>query len=393
LALSLVALLLSGCYLTPAGEKFNPRASHGNPPDNKRGAVALTNLVSVESTNRIRSEWLQPSTNAFRLGPGDKLDIEILPIAGSRAMAQVGPDGKLYYYELAKAGVPALDVWGMTLDEAKAALADQLKTAGGFLNPVVSMQLHAIDSTRVWVLGRVANPGIYPMPAPMTLLEAISHAGGTSSSSTSGTTEELADLRNSFIMRNGERLPVNFQRLLQQGDMSQNVYVEPDDFIFLPSAASRDIYILGAVRQPKAVPRQHNDLIGAIADAGGPIKDAYLSHVAVVRGSLDNPRIAVVDYKDIIKGKAPNILLEPRDIVYVPYSPYRFLTKYLDLIMLTFVRAVAINEGARAADPNAAPAGISIGVSGTPGVIVVPGGTGTTGGGTGTPGGTTGTGR
>ena len=207
----------------------------------------------------------------------------------------------------------------------------------------------------------------------MTLLEAISLAGGTSSTSTSGTTEELADLRNGFIMRNGERLPV--ARLLQQGDMSQNIYVEPDDFIFLPSAASRDIYILGAVRQPKAVPRQHNDLIAAIADAGGPVKDAYLSHVAIVRGSLDNPRIAVIDYKDVIKGKAPNVLLEPHDIVYVPYSPYRFLSKYLDLIMLTFVRAVAINEGARAADPNALPAGVTIGVTGTTGVIVAPGGT------------------
>ena len=34
--------------------------------------------------------------------------------------------------------------------------------------------------------------------------------------------------------------------------------------------------------------------------------------------------------------------------------------------------AVAINEGSRAAEPTAAPAGISIGVTGTPGTVVVP---------------------
>ena len=354
---------MSGCYVTKQGEKFDARASR-----NKRNVVALTNFTTVQSTNRISADWLEPGTNSFRLGPGDKLEIEIVGDNASRDVRQIGPDGKLYYYLL-----PGIDVWGMTLEEVKAKLESELKQY--LTAPIVSIQLRSIDSTRIWVLGRVANPGIYPIPAPMTVLEAVSLAGGTSSSSTSGTTEELADLRNSFIMRNGERLPVNFNRLLQQGDMTQNIYVEPDDFIYFPSAASRDIYVLGAVRQPKAVPRQHDDLVAAISEAGGPAKDAYLNHVAIVRGSLENPRIAVVSYQDIIKGKSPNILLEPHDIVYVPYSPYRFLTKYLDLIVLTFVRAVAINEGARAVNPNALPAGVSIGIGGTSGTVVTPGNT------------------
>jgi hypothetical protein len=136
------------------------------------------------------------------------------------------------------------------------------------------------------------------------------------------------------------------------------------------------------VRTPKAVPRQHNTLIGAISDAGGPIKDAFLSQVAIVRGSLENPKIAILNYNEIITGQAPNVLLEPRDIVYVPYSPYRYLTKYLDLILLTFVRAVAINEGARAVDPNAPPAGVAITVGGGTGTAVVPGAGGVGTGGT-----------
>ena len=131
----------------------------------------------------------------------------------------------------------------------------------------------------------------------------------------------------------------------------------------------------GAVRTPRAVARQHGTLVAAIAEAGGPIKNAHLSQVAIVRGSLDNPRIAIVDYGEIIRGEAPDVLLEPRDIIYVPFSPYRFLTKYLDLILTTFVRAVAINEGARAAEPNAAPAGVNIGIVGGVGTILVPGGT------------------
>ena len=365
--IAVAGVLLSGCYLSKRGERFDARAK------DPREVTILTNLTSVDSTNRIPAEWRDAPTNFFTLGPGDKLEIEILGDPASRALTTVGPDGKLYYYLL-----PGVDVWGLTLDQAKERIEIGLQE---FLtDPKVAIQLRSIDSTRVWILGRVANAGIYPMAAPMTLLEAISTAGGTLTSSESGTTEDLADLPNSFVVRNGERLPVSFDRLLRQGDMSQNIYLQPDDFIYFPSSVSRDIYVLGAVRTPKAVARQHNTLVGAIADAGGPIKNAYLSQVAIVRGSLDNPKIAVLDYNDIITGRASNVLLEPRDIVYVPFSPYRFVTKYLDLILLTFVRAVAINEGARAAEPGAAPAGVSIGITGSPGTILGPGTGGAVGG-------------
>jgi polysaccharide biosynthesis/export protein len=362
LLLSAVAgLLLTGCYATKTGKKFDARA-----PQLTNNVALLTNLARVETTNRLSPDWLQVPTNFFRLGPGDRIEIEILSDTNSRAFATVAPDGRLYY-----SLVPGLDVWGLTLPEAGQALEREL--ARYYTSPQVSMQLRGVDSARVWILGRVANPGVYPMASAMTVLEAIALAGGTLTSSLSGTTEDLADLNHAFIVREGQRLPVNFQRLLHEGDMRQNIYLAPDDFIYFPSAAVRDIYVLGAVRSPKAVNRQHDTLVGAIADAGGPIKNAYLSHVAIVRGTLDDPQIAVVNFNEIVVGKAPDVQLEPRDIVYVPFSPYRFLTKYLDLILTTFVRAVAINEGARAAEPSATPAGVSIGITGGTGTLITPG--------------------
>jgi protein involved in polysaccharide export with SLBB domain len=355
-----LGLLMSGCFISKRGPEFNARAY--------RKARPLTNLTSIEVTNRVQEEWLEPSTNLFEIGPGDRLEIEILGDPSSRALTQVMPDGKLYYNLL-----PGIDVWGLTLAQTRSVLETALRQY--LTAPQVSLQLRGIDSTRIWVLGRVAKAGAYPIVTPTTLLEAISMAGGTMTSTASGTTEDLADLAHSFVVRNGQRLPVDFDRLLREGDMSQNIYLQPDDLVFLPSSLNRDIYRLGAVRTPKAVARQQGTLVAAIADAGGPIKDAQLSQVAIVRGSLEKPKIAIVDYGDIVKGKAPDVLLEPRDIVYVPFSPYRYLTKYLDLIMLTFVRAVAINEGARAAEPNSAPAGVNIGIVGGTGTILIPGGT------------------
>jgi protein involved in polysaccharide export with SLBB domain len=192
---------------------------------------------------------------------------------------------------------------------------------------------------------------VYPLATPTTVLEAIALAGGTMNLSSfrqqeAGASDELADLQRSFVFRHGKMLPVNFERLLKRGDLSQNIYLQPDDFIYFPAATAREIYVLGAVSQPRAVPfRQGMTVAGAVASAYGTINGAYMHHVAVVRGSLAQPEIAIVDYKRVIRGEAADITLQPRDIVYVPFSPYRYLTKYAQLVLDTFVSSAAINMG------------------------------------------------
>jgi len=195
----------------------------------------------------------------------------------------------------------------------------------------------------------------------MTLIESITKAGGLFTSRFSGTTEELADLHHSFVIRQGRMLPVKFHELIREGDMSQNIYLEADDFIYLPSALSTEVYVLGAVYQPRAVGfKDQLTLVSAIADARGTITDAYLSHVAIVRGSLASPEIAIVNYKAIVTGKAPDVRLEPRDIVFVPFTPYRTLKKYANLIINTFARTVAANEGIHAARQGDNAVGVNI---------------------------------
>jgi protein involved in polysaccharide export with SLBB domain len=147
--------------------------------------------------------------------------------------------------------------------------------------------------------------------------------------------------------------------------MTQNIYLHPDDFIYVPSTIGQDVYVLGAVRLAKPVfYGQAKTLIAAITDCGGTVKGAYLSHVGIIRGSLTQPKIAIVDYKAIVSGKAPDVRLQPRDIIYVPVSPYQNLVKYVNLILDTFARTEAINEGARAASSNVNPVGIAIGLGG-----------------------------
>lgn len=332
-AAALLLATLAGCHSPKS--TFTPRSG----PE----AGGSTNFVTVAETNRINPAWLKPSPEPFRLGPGDKLEIELLGLAGTRTTTFLCPDGKLYYDLL-----PGLEVWGLSLAETKALLEREL--AAYYQRPQISLNLRGVESKRVWVLGRLNKCGVYPLNGPMTILEAISQAGGLYTAPVSGTTAELADLNHSFFIRKGEVLPVNLKRLLRDGDMNQNIYLEPDDFLYLPSSLSTEIYVLGAVNRP--APLGFSDdisLASAISKALGVQPGAYLSHVAIVRGSLSAPQIAIVDFKAIMTGRKPDVRLEPRDIIYVPTSPYQTLDRYAKMITDSFVRVIAANEAGHAA--------------------------------------------
>lgn len=326
--------LLTGCQIPKHSNapRFEPRAT----------GVFSNAAAGINLTRQLEPALLQPARELFTLGPGDQIQVEIIGRPTSRAEVTVGPDGKIYFDLLA-----GTDVWGLTISQAKRLLESHLEKYNAGVQ--VSITLRSVGSKFFWMLGSLEKPGIYPATAPTTLLEAMSLAGGTMRARSVGTTVDIADLRHAFVIRNGTLLPVDFHRLLEQGDMSQNIYLQPDDFVYVPSGAAREIYLFGAVRNPRAMALSETPtLVAAITAGGGTLRDAYTSQVAIVRGSLTKPEIAVVDYKDIIEGRAGDILLEPRDIVFVPNSPHRFLRNYMDTVLNTFVFTAAANEGAAA---------------------------------------------
>ncbi len=343
---ALVLVQFTGCQTT--GPTFDPAAHATTPP----APAALESFTTV-SAAKIKPEWLEPSPEPFRLGPGDKLELEVLGRSGTRAKTFICPDGRLYFDLL-----PGIDVWGLTLAEATARMEKELATF--YTRPQLSLSLVSVESKRVWVLGRLNKSGIYPLAGPMTIIEAIARAGGLFTSRFNGTTEELADLNHSFIIRRGEMLPVNFQKLLRAGDTTQNIYLEPDDFIYLPSSLAHEVFVLGAVNAPRPVGFSDDMTVAtALAKALGTTPEAQLSQVAIVRGSLANPRIAVVDFHAIVSGKAPDVRLEARDIVYVPTRTFGTLERYARSIADTFVRTVAANEGGRAVNAGFGGVGVS----------------------------------
>jgi len=358
--LGLTATILLASCRTATGPQFEPHAGTSSSP------AVLNDFTPVAGEGRPDPGLLQPPVEPFTLGPGDRLEIQIIGDATTITTTVVGPDGRLYFYLL-----PGLDVWGLTLGEAKSLIERELLK---FLRdkPRVSVTLRGVESQQVWLLGRLNHPGVYPIIGPTRLLEAFALAGGPTSPATlaslangpmgANLSEDLADLRRGFVVREGKIVPVDLYRLLKEGDMSQDIYLHPGDLVYVPPAVAREVFVLGAVLEPRSVAyRKSLSLVAAVASARGTIKDAYLSHVAIVRGSLSEPKIAVVDFRAITRGQKPDVLLEPGDIVYVPFAPYRTLERYANMILNTFVSTVAINEGARSVSRNVVPVGVSIG--------------------------------
>lgn len=333
------ALLASACQNIPDPD-FDPRA----PEDSASSAKDATQpkLTTVRRSGRINPDWLKPPQDDYRLGPGDLLEIEIAEIEGTLARTFVMPDG-LVHYNLA-GGVTAE---GRTIPEFTADLTEALSK--DYARPLVNASLVEVRSRRYWILGRVFNPGIYPLRQPTTLLEAISQSGGLFTSRFSGTTEELADLGRSVVVRDGRVLPINFEALVRRGDTSQNIYLKHNDFVYLPSSQNGAVLLLGAVREPQSVGFKDSlTLIEALAYGKGPVEGAYTRKIVIVRGSLTEPQAAVVDLNRILQGKETDVALAPGDIVWVPRSPFSALREGVELVIRDAARTIAVNEGAAA---------------------------------------------
>ena len=308
---------ISSCvHLQPVDHEFKASAEFAY---NEDAATAddLKNLTEdptfekVEINRTLDSGLLQAPGSAYRVGPGDELDIEVAELETSRAKTKVMPDGMLYY-DVAK----GLNVQGKTIREISTLLSKSLEN--DYVNPVVSVNVSKADSQRFWMLGQVQKPGTYPITKPTTLIAALSGGGGLLSN-TEGTevnNPDAADLERSILIRDGALIPVNFESLIRQGDMTQNVYVQGGDYIFVPSLTTRSFYVLGAVIKPGPVFFERDaTVLSAVSAAGGPRPDVIVNKALILRGGTLHPEVAVVNIKAIMKGEEPDLKLPRGDIV------------------------------------------------------------------------------
>ncbi|PKK92257.1 MAG: hypothetical protein CVV64_02255 [Candidatus Wallbacteria bacterium HGW-Wallbacteria-1] len=169
---------------------------------------------------------------------------------------------------------------------------------------------------KVFVLGEVGLPGAYDLKQTVSLIEALSLAGSY---------KPTANLTDVTVERRGDGKKVlyhvNLDRLINSGDMSQNMTIVPGDTIFVPRGNSSKIMVLGQVLTP-GVYEHHKGMtiLEGVTLAGSHTTRAVLEKAAIIRGHGDSRQVMQVNLSRVIhEGRlSENLDLLAGDVVYIP---------------------------------------------------------------------------
>ena len=140
-----------------------PSASGTTAPAPRKAAAApaTTPVRTASSAN-------QPE---YRIGGGDKLQINVYKESDLTQSLQVRPDGRItlpLVGDIAAAGQTPMQLQRRLTESLREFVA----------NPVVTVMVVEVADRVVYVMGEVNTPGAVPLKGPMTVLQALAVAGG-----------------------------------------------------------------------------------------------------------------------------------------------------------------------------------------------------------------------
>lgn len=249
---------------------------------------------------------LVASAGDYVIGEGDSLDIAVWGVKDLTFSVKVRPDGKITV-----PGLGDVKASGMTPTEMQASLGGKLKEL--VKNPIVTVTVTGITNSKVYVFGGGVKSGVFDLLQRTTLLQLLCILGDV----------KTADLKKAYLLRNGKKIKENFYDLFIGGDIKDDVTLETNDSLFIPTLLDKNVYVLGAVTTPRAIEyREGMRVMEAILEAGGFTKFASMNDTYIRRKKGDVEESLPVKAKEIINegNMSQNLLLKPGDYIIVKES-------------------------------------------------------------------------
>ena len=153
----------------------------------------------------------------YQIGPEDVLGIHVWKESELSGNVVVRPDGIITIPLVGE-----LQVNNLTPREVEAKLKEQyIKLVN---NPVVTVTVESVRSKKYYIQGNVGRSGVFPLVVPVTVLQALTMAGGPT---------EFANKKKIVIMRGDKRLFFNWNDVIKGKKLAQNIYIENGDFIIV----------------------------------------------------------------------------------------------------------------------------------------------------------------
>lgn len=270
--------------------------------------ISILILLFLAAALPATAQQLPILVNNAPVGPRDVLEIRVLEDSSMNGRATVSSEGQIILSVVGK-----LDVAGLTPPQVEARLKQVLEEK--FLSKAtVSVQVAEFGNKPISVIGAVQQPGRLATSGTLTLVQAVTQAGGLTD--TAG--GELYVLRTAA---NGltEQLPINVHELMVTGNPDLNIPLAPGDVVNVPADTPLSIYVWGEVMRPAMVTFRRSQtptLLQAIASAGGPTDRAGRT-VTLKRKVNGREETRQFNYQRILAGKQPDVELFEGDIVHI----------------------------------------------------------------------------
>jgi polysaccharide biosynthesis/export protein len=155
---------------------------------------------------------------SYKIGPEDVILVRVWREAELTGLYLVRPDGKIT--------MPLIgDILASGLTPEN--LATQITEGLGkiMVKPDVTVSVQQVNSKKYYITGEVNKTGQFPLVLPVTILEALSQAGGL---------REFGNGKKIVILRGAERLKFNYNEVIKGKNLQQNIMLQNGDHIIVP---------------------------------------------------------------------------------------------------------------------------------------------------------------
>ncbi len=192
-----------------------------SPQGNQSRAMPAVSANFPQSGNAPESHGSLPDD--YQIGAGDILQVSVWKEPDiSVPNVAVRPDGMITVPLIKEVAVA-----GLTPRQAEKVIVDRLAT---FLNDAnVTVVVAASNSKKIYIVGAVRKEGPLPYTYRMTVMQALSEAGGLT---------EYAKRKRIYILRTESgkdyRLDFNYDEVVKGERMEQNIPLLPGDTLIIP---------------------------------------------------------------------------------------------------------------------------------------------------------------
>lgn len=208
-------------YLTAASTPVTQAQQAAAPASSERHAG--TGSKSGASAEGGQSPALQHRNVRYRLHPGDVLDLNFSFTPEFNQVVTIQPDG---YITLR--GADSVRVGGQTIPE----LTNTVHAAYAAIlhDPAISVELRDFEKPYFIVGGEVSHPGKFDLRGETTVAQAVAIAGDLKETAKHSRVLIFHRVPEGWVQTRN----LNLKRMLRNGDLQEDIYLQPGDFVYVP---------------------------------------------------------------------------------------------------------------------------------------------------------------